>query len=461
MSESRSLRRHLLLWLVIPVLAVSGINAFISYSQALRAANLVYDRWLVDSAVALAQQVHIDGSMITLDLPNAAIRMLEFDETDRIYYAVSATDGALIAGYRGLPPPPVSRKSGRGPQVYDGQFEARTVRVAALYMKERGDPATEGALIAVAETMAKRKALAREILWDILLPQFVLILVAGMAVWVGVGRGLLPLSALRQQISSRSPRDLGPLPLDYSPQEVQPLVQALNALLGRLRAAIETQQRFVADAAHQLRTPLAGLKTQAELALRESEMPAIRHSLMQMKTASEQTARLANQLLSLARAEPGSDRSESRTGLDLEVLAREVTTNWIQPALDKGIDLGFGEPSVSAPIEGNPILLRELISNLIDNAVRYTQPGGQVTVSVGRQDGDVILSVTDNGPGIAEAERTRVFERFYRVLGTRQDGAGLGLAIVREIAERHGARVRLEAGPGQHGTRVTVAFKAT
>jgi len=194
--------------------------------------------------------------------------------------------------------------------------------------------------------------------------------------------------------------------------------------------------------------------------LRESEMPAIRHSLMQMKTASEQTARLANQLLSLARAEPGSDRSESHTGLDLEVLAREVTTNWIQPALDKGIDLGFGEPSVSAPIEGNPILLRELISNLIDNAVRYTQPGGQVTVSVGKQDGDVILSVTDNGPGIPEAERTRVFERFYRVLGTGQDGAGLGLAIVREIAERHGARVRLEAGPEQHGTRVTVAFKA-
>jgi two-component system sensor histidine kinase TctE len=313
-------------------------------------------------------------------------------------------------------------------------------------------------LVAVAETLGKRQALAREILWDVILPQLVLIVVAGVAVWLGIGRGLIPLATLRQQISARSPRDLGPLVLTESPQEVRPLVQALNELLARLRAAIEAQQRFVADAAHQLRTPLAGLKTQAELALRESDMPAVRHSLEQIKTASEQTARLANQLLSLARAEPGSDQPAPMAELDFGNLAREVTSDWIQTALDNGIDLGFEEPSAPARIRGNAILLRELISNLTDNAVRYTQRGGQVTVAVTHLGSSVSLSVTDNGPGIPESEHARVFERFYRVLGTGREGAGLGLAIVREIADRHGAQLRLAAGPDRRGTRLTVVF---
>ena len=458
MTETGSLRRRLLLWLMLPVLTVSAVNAFISYSQALRVANLVYDRWLTDSAIALSQQIHLEGGKINVDLPGAAIRLLEFDETDHIYYAVTSIEQELIVGYRGLPQPPRLENTFAGPQVYDGQFEDRPIRLAALRIAEPTGAHETRVLVMVAETLGKRQALAREILWDVILPQLILIVVAGVAVWLGIGRGLVPLATLRQQISNRSPRDLGPLTLAESPQEVRPLVQALNDLLGRLRAAIDAQQRFVTDAAHQLRTPLAGLKTQAELALRESDMPAIRHSLEQIKTASEQTARLANQLLSLARAEPSGDHPEGLAELDLGTMAREVTSDWIQTALDNGIDLGFEEPTAAAKVRGNAVLLRELISNLIDNAVRYTQRGGQVTVAVTGQEANVTLSVTDNGPGIPESERARVFERFYRVLGSGREGAGLGLAIVREIADRHNAKVRLSAGPDARGTRLTVLF---
>jgi two-component system sensor histidine kinase TctE len=458
MTETGSLRRRLLLWLMLPVLTVSAVNAFISYSQALRVANLVYDHWLTDSAIGLSQQVHMDGAKINVDLPSAAIRLLEFDQIDHIYYAVTSAEQGLITGNGDLPHPPLVQSSFLGPQVYDGQIDNKPIRLAALGIAEPTGTHETRVLVIVAETLGKRQLLAREILWDVILPQLILIFVAGVAVWLGVGRGLVPLATLRQQISNRSPRDLGPLTLAESPQEVRPLVQALNDLLGRLRAAIDAQQRFVTDAAHQLRTPLAGLKTQAELALRESDMPAIRHSLEQIKTASEQTARLANQLLSLARAEPGGDHPEGLAELDLGTMAREVTSDWIQTALDNGIDLGFEEPTAAAKVRGNAILLRELISNLIDNAVRYTQRGGQVTVTVTGQDGNVTLSVTDNGPGIPESERARVFERFYRVLGSGREGAGLGLAIVREIADRHNAKVRLSAGPDARGTLLTVVF---
>jgi two-component system, OmpR family, sensor histidine kinase TctE len=458
MTETGSLRRRLLLWLMLPVLTVSAVNALISYSQALRVANLVYDHWLTDSAIGLSQQVHLDDARINVDLPSAAIRLLEFDQIDHIYYAVTSAEQDLIAGYRGLPQPPRVEGSFLGPQVYDGEFEHKPIRLAAVRMAKLAGTHDISVLVIVAETLGKRQMLAREILWDVILPQLILIIVAGVAVWLGVGRGLVPLATLRQQISSRTPRDLGPLTLAESPQEVRPLVQALNDLLSRLRAAIDAQQRFVTDAAHQLRTPLAGLKTQAELALRESEMPAIRHSLEQIKTASEQTARLANQLLSLARAEPSSYQPQGLADLDLGTMAREVTSDWIQTALDNGIDLGFEEAVTAAKVRGNAILLRELISNLIDNAVRYTQRGGQVTVTVIGQDGTVTLSVADNGPGIPESERTRVFERFYRVLGSGREGAGLGLAIVREIADRHGAKVQLSAGPDARGTRLTVVF---
>jgi two-component system sensor histidine kinase TctE len=278
-------------------------------------------------------------------------------------------------------------------------------------------------------------------------------------VWYGIDRGLRPLATLQHEISSRSHRDLSPLPESNAPGEVRALVRAMNDLLARLASALSAQQRFTADAAHQLRTPLAGIKTQAELALRQDRLDDVQHTLRQLNTATGQTTHLINQLLSLARSEPAVSRAQATQRINLHELARDTTTEWVPRALARNIDLGFDGSALPATIEGDAVLVRELLSNLLDNAIRYTQPGGQVTVRVAIADSAVTLSVEDNGPGIPPAERERVFERFHRVLGNGGEGCGLGLSIVREIAQSHGAETRLAAGKNGNGTVVTVSFR--
>jgi two-component system sensor histidine kinase TctE len=291
-----------------------------------------------------------------------------------------------------------------------------------------------------------------------MLPQVVLILLAALAVWYAVGRGLAPLAALQREIANRSHRDLSALPEEETPKEVRPLIHAMNELLERLSLVLAAQQRFIADAAHQLRTPLAGLKTQTELALREAQSDDARNTLRQLHTATEQTTRLVNQLLSLARTEPGAGRAQVTDALDLARLARDTTTEWVPRAIERDIDLGFDSPPAGARVRGNSFLLKEMLNNLLDNAIRYTQRGGQVTVRVTPDTTLIALSVEDNGPGIPIAERGRVFERFHRVLGTGADGCGLGLAIVKEIAQSHGGAAALASGASGSGTLVTITL---
>jgi two-component system sensor histidine kinase TctE len=269
---------------------------------------------------------------------------------------------------------------------------------------------------------------------------------------------LRPLASLRAEIESRSHRDLSAVSEAQAPRELQPLIRAMNDLLARLSAVLGAQQRFIADAAHQLRTPLAGIKTQTELALRNSPSHEVEATLRQLHTATEQTTRLVNQLLSLARAEPGAKHQHAIEPLDLAALARECTMEWVPRALERDIDLGFDGSEAAVTIDGNAFLLKEMLNNVLDNALRYTQRGGQVTVRVVPENGLARLSVEDTGPGIPERERERVFERFYRVLGTGSDGCGLGLAIVREIAHGHGAGITLGSGPHGVGTSVQIAF---
>jgi len=232
----------------------------------------------------------------------------------------------------------------------------------------------------------------------------------------------------------------------------------MNDLLARLSAAIAAQQRFIADAAHQLRTPIAGLRTQTELALRQTAPTEQQATLNQLRTATEQMTRLVNQLLALARAEPGAEHGIAMEKLDLDTLVREVTAEWVPRALARNIDLGYDSPGGPLQLSGNDFLLREMLNNLLDNAIRYTHPGGQVTARLTARNGNVSLSVEDNGPGIPAAERERVFERFYRVLGTGTEGCGLGLSIVREIAQKHGAKITLDAGRNGTGTLVRIEF---
>jgi two-component system sensor histidine kinase TctE len=279
-------------------------------------------------------------------------------------------------------------------------------------------------------------------------------------VWFGLSRGVAPLNALQQRLRARRPDDLSPIDARAAPSEIAPLVTAINELLERLSATVQTQRRFVADAAHQLKTPLAGLRTQAEFALRDASAEEMQASLRQLVAGSERATRLVNQLLLLARAE--NPATVGLTTTDLNLLAYEQTTQWAPQALAIGIDLGFEEAGHPVLIAGNQILLAELLNNLIDNALRYTPRGGRVTVRVRGTDAAARLEVEDSGPGIAAQERERVFDRFYRVLGTPADGSGLGLAIVREIAQKHGARVGLADNPSPGsalpGLKVSVDF---
>ena len=460
-NGARTLRRQLIAWLAVPLLVLWSVSTVIDYDIAKRFVNLAYDRALLEAAQDIGRQIKVIDDRIYVDLPEVAQQILQTRESGRLYYLVTGPDNGFVTGEPDLPRPPGdTEESADRVSYYDDEYLGHVIRAVALRVPVLPGSGRGTALIQVAERVTARDEFARQIILRMVLPQGLLILLAGVAVWYGVGRGLAPLSSLRREIQSRSHRDLSALPEAQAPQEVQPLIRAMNDLLARLGEAIHAQQRFIADAAHQLRTPVAGLKTQTELAMRQSPSGDAQATLKQLHTATEHTTRLVNQLLSLARAEPGGGRL-GRQPVDLVTLARDTTTEWVPRALERNIDLGFDSPLAVARIEGDPFMLREMLTNLLDNSVRYTQAGGQVTVRVTREQHGLVLSVEDNGPGIPEAERARVFERFYRVLGTGVDGAGLGLAIVREIAFAHGASASLAAGSGSTGTLVRIVFPET
>jgi two-component system, OmpR family, sensor histidine kinase TctE len=456
-SRSRTLRRQLIAWLAGPLFVLWSVSTIIDYDIAKRFVNLAYDRALLEAALDIGRQVKVANNQIYVDLPEVAMQFLQTRESGGLYYLVSGPKDEFITGEPDLPRLPGDVAADRV-RYYDDEFRGQLIRAVALRVPV--DPGTgQGAVqIQVAERLTARDQFAREIILRMVVPQALLILLAGLAVWYGVGRGLAPLSSLRREIESRSHRDLSALSEEQAPQEVQPLIRAMNDLLARLAGAISAQQRFIADAAHQLRTPIAGLKTQTELALRQSQLSDVQATLRQLQTATERSTRLVNQLLSLARSEPGTGRERVVERLDLARLARDTSTEWVPPALARKIDLGYDGEDGSQRVTGDPLLIREMLGNLIDNAIRYTPEGGQVTVRVAGGPRHVVLSVEDNGPGIPGPERSRVFERFYRVLGSGAEGAGLGLAIVRDIALSHGAEVTLADGAGGRGTVVRVSF---
>ena len=463
MNRARTLRRQLIAWLAGPLLVLWGVSTFVDYDIAKRFVNLAYDRALLEAAQDMGRQLKVINDRVYLDLPDVALQILQTREAGRLHYLVTGPTHDFITGEPDLPLPPDDTQEEVPDRVryYDDVFRGNAVRAVSLRVPVQPGSGQGVAQIHVAENITVRDEFARLIMARMIVPQGLLILFAGVAVWYGVGRGLAPLSTLRREIQSRSLRDLSALPEEQAPQEVQPLIHAMNDLLARLSAAISAQQRFITDAAHQLRTPVAGIKTQTELALRQGKPDDMQAILKQLNSATTQTARLVNQLLSLARAEPGAGRAHLREPLDLVALARDTTTEWVPRALDRNIDLGFESPLATARAEGDAFMLKEMLNNLLDNAVRYTQPGGQVTVRVARGTGAFVLTVEDNGPGIPDAERERVFERFHRVLGSGADGCGLGLAIVREIALSHGGEAAVAAGADGNGTLARITLPVT
>ncbi|HEY0337291.1 MAG TPA: sensor histidine kinase N-terminal domain-containing protein [Burkholderiales bacterium] len=455
-GKQPTLRRQVLAWLCGPLLVLWSVSSVIDYDIANRFVNLAYDRALLESALDIGRQVKVLQDRIYVDLPEIAVQMLQSRESGRLYYLVTGPKNEYITGEPDLPAPP-DPFSGRV-NYYDETYHGRPVRIVTLQLPLETGKSDGMVMVQVAENRSARNEFARQILFRMVLPQALLIIVTALTLWYAVGRGLSPLGALRREIENRSHRDLSALPEQQAPQEVRPLIHAMNQLLERLSLTLAAQQRFIADAAHQLRTPIAGLKTQTELALRQTPPGEAHATLRQLRSAAEQTTRLVNQLLSLARAEPTIGRAQASDIIDLRQLAREATTEWVPRAIERNVDLGFDADSQVAEVEGDPFLLREMLNNLLDNAVRYTHSGGQVTVRIARCSGGPMLSIEDNGPGIPDSERAHVFERFYRVLGTGAEGCGLGLAIVREIAQSHGAEVSLTPGAGGTGTIATIIF---
>jgi two-component system sensor histidine kinase TctE len=379
---------------------------------------------------------------VVVDLPPAALAILKDDIKDRVFYQVLDEKIHILSGDAVLPLPKLDSGVDLTSADYrDAVINGEDVRIALIRYPVPGQR-DKFVYIQVAETLHGREQIGEQIMVGVILPQLAMVVISGLVLWFGVTRGLRPLAAVRDAVASRSPLDLRPISVVNTPREVRPLVKAINELLELLREDMQAQRRFVANAAHQLRTPIAGLKMQSELALRQSKPEEIQHALNLIHLGADRAARLANQLLALARAEPGAVDPDLWQRLDLNLLAQDVCRELVTQALSKNIDLGFEESTTPVLIRGDQASLHELLSNLIENAILYTQPGGHVTVrtvktvSVDGHERSIVV-IEDDGPGIAADEREKVFERFYRISDRGVAGSGLGLAIVREIAKIH------------------------
>jgi two-component system sensor histidine kinase TctE len=455
-----TLQRKLLAWLLGPLMGLLILDTLVSYSTSVNFSNQAYDRSLHEVAREVFLHVRPNGTGPKLDIAPGTERILLVDQDDRVFYKVSTEDGHMVGGDPAIRRPPTARPKDATPAFYDDMLHGERVRIVAVRMSFKESGISGVVLVQVAETLNKRNRLARDILASVVLPQLLLIVLATAAVYFGIARSLLPLKPLQRAVSDRSHLDLSPIEIRTVPGEVRPLVEEVNDLMLRLGKTLDFQNRFIADAAHQLKTPVAGIKAQIELALRESDPATLQRSLAQLYVGADRLSRLVGQLLSLARNEPGAVDAIQLQTLDLNTFALEITMEWVPEAIKRNIDLGFegAEGAESrVMIDGEPHRLRELINNLIDNAVRYSEDGGHVTVKVagGRE---AQLSVSDDGPRIPIEERTRIFERFHRLLGTHTDGSGLGLAIVSEIAALHKARITLEEDRDGVGNTFTVFF---
>ena len=460
-----SLRNQLLRWLILPLVVLVGLNAMSLYGDALEAADIAYDRSLLSSTRALAERVSVRDGKVVADVPYVALDSFETDTLGRIYYKVTGLKGETVSGFDDLPAVPANvPRSDLYPALvrfYHAQYNGEPVRIAALLQPVFDDSMRGIALIQVGETLDARRALSRRILLNTLLRQALLVLAVATLVWFAVRLVLRPLMDLKHAVETRALSDLSDVDPDLVHREVRPLVLAMNGAMTRMQDLLASQRRFIADASHQLRTPLAVLKTQAELALREDDPAAMREIVRSVAGTLDSAIHLANRLLTLARIEHGGGKLESRP-VPLTAVAGQVGLELALPAVQKGIDLALDvEDGQDVTVEGDALLLHELVANLVDNAIRYTPAGGSVQVRLGRDAKGVLLEVLDSGPGIAPEQHDKVFTPFYRVQDTLEanpGGTGLGLAIVRDIAAMHGALLSLGRGQDGRGLKVGVRF---
>lgn len=442
------LRQRLLLAILVPLAVVFAISVIFGYRLAQETANAAFDLSLTDTALDIASHVE-SGEMLRVELSGEAETMLRRDSADQIYFSVRDRNGALLAGDADLPV--IGRAFAPLPTFEDRPFRGAATRSVGYRMNTKHGEV----LITVAETLSKRQTASRRILAAMVVPTLVVILATFLAVYFGVRQGLEPLTTIEREIAARSPSDLHAIDAQGTPREISPLLARLNALFALLRQAYAGQQRFLADAAHQLRTPLTGLQTQIELATAEGRFDGDEERLKRLDEATKRIAHLVDQLLLFARAE-AAGAAPVFESVSLTTLLEQAASIFLDQALAREIDLGF--EVAPATVVGTPSLLREALANLIDNALRYTPARGVVTVRCGCRGQHAFLEVEDDGPGIPLSARAQVFERFSRLPAAPGNGCGLGLAIVHEIAELHRATVELADAADGRGLRIALLF---
>jgi two-component system sensor histidine kinase TctE len=455
MNKNRSLKTEMLFRLVIPLIFFVIIDAVLSYFVTLHYVDEAYDRWLLDSARSLTQEIKVREGKVFVELPAAALEIFKWDEQDKTYFKITSSEQEILAGDKLVPEPLDGETDWSHPVYFNDKLYDEPVRVVSMLIAL--DTTSERIFVHVAETMNKRRAMMMDILLADMIPQLILILLTSIFLLTGLKKGLKPLHLLADKIAQRSSRDLSPIPESHVFLEVRTLTDTINDLLEAHTQAIATQQRFIANAAHQLRTPLAGLRLQAERALREQDLSAMKPALQQIQNSADRMSHLTTQLLVLARSEP-IDGGYELVPVDLCKLAKKTCMDWVPKALQRNMEIGFESPEKELFVQGDEILLRELLTNLLDNAIAYGFDNGNILVKLQRYPVPR-LTVEDDGPGIPDTEMVRVFERFYRIAGSPGNGCGLGLSIVKEIADLHKARFELSKSGIRGGTRIDLVFE--
>lgn len=453
-----SLRRTLLVVLLPGMLLVVGAELWATWRTAVDAANAAYDRSLLGAIKAMDANISTASGGLGVELPYRMLEFFELTASGQVYYRVATEDGLVEIGNADLPAPLTALVTGR-PQFSDAIYVDEPVRVGSyarlLSQPIAGQAAAQRVIIQVAETLESRNDFTRVLVLQSVARDLLLVLASTVILVLAVGWALRPLARLRNEVQARSPQDMAPISSNEIPADVRPLVEAINHHIERNQQQAEASRRFIDDASHQLRTPLATLATQVGFALREGNAAVQRDALKAIKSQLDETVRQTNQMLALARTDSAEFEPER---VDVAALAEGVTRQWWAQARAQGIDLGF-EPAVETlQVMAQPALLKEALVNLLHNAVRYTPRGGQVTVRVGRTGSTAALTVLDNGPGMPLAERARAGERFFRGSNVSLPGSGLGLAIVRSIAERHGGQLQIGSGPNGCGLSASLVL---
>jgi two-component system sensor histidine kinase TctE len=456
---SLSLRSRLLLWLLVPLAASAVLGLGLAHREARNTAARVQDRLLLGSARIIAQQIRYEDGLLEVAIPPAALELFRSGDQDEVFYRIASAKGLLLSGYAEVPPPPGRLRPEESIQ-FDAVVRDQPVRVVGYAQPVFAAPDESPVVIEVAQTLHGRARLVQQIWATSLRQEIGMLALVVILVWIALRLSLKRIVRLRDQVRDRTPGSLEPLDAGPVPLELQPLVGAINGYVQRLDGQMAERSRFIANAAHQLRTPFTVLQTQVDFGLRSTDPAQKDETLKAIYQGVRDGTRLVNQMLSLSTAEAGAPHPPPRTAVDVVEMAKRVLEEQAALAQAKDIDLGFESGLDRLELPASSTMLHELLANLVDNALRYTPAGGVVTVSVLREEERVLLRVDDNGPGIPAEDRVRVFERFTRLHPGDTPGCGLGLAIVQELAAALGAGIQLADPPEGTGLVVTVTFPA-